>query len=112
LAERLHENCLGCSDDPMAMPEVFGHGHHQRDADAAPALLAALTAERERVRELEAALTTTAATELWGKAPPKIEGGSPARQQWLADVMAAQMTAYTVGLMQAFVDAMNGEETP
>lgn len=50
------------------------------------------------------------ADELWRVAPPKIEGGSPARQQWIADIMAVMMALYgalDVEAAVAFKEAMD-----
>lgn len=48
------------------------------------------------------------AEELWRAAPPKIEGGSPARAQWLSDVLAIQQACWEAGVGEEFVSAMNG----
>lgn len=46
------------------------------------------------------------ARELWEGAPPKIEGGSPARAQFLADVLSVQSASAAFGAMDAFTEAM------
>lgn len=67
-----------------------------------PAASQALDVER-LAREL--------AFQLYDAAPPKIEGGSPARQQWIADILAVQIaTQVDSTLASAFHAAMNGDD--
>lgn len=51
-------------------------------------------------------LTKAIAAQLTDAAPPKIEGGSDARRQWIADILAIQMAFGEIGEMARFVSAM------
>ena len=59
------------------------------------------------IPELERAL----AQAIGEAAPPKIRDGSPARQQWMRDLMAIHVVFLEAGYGQEFVRFFNGEPT-
>lgn len=54
-------------------------------------------------------LTKAIAAQLQASAPPKVEGGSDARRQWLSDILAVEMAFHEIGEMARFVRAIEGE---
>jgi len=50
--------------------------------------------------------------ELGRAAPPKVEGGSPPRQQWIADVLAVQTAFHSIGAMRLFEERWSGVRQP
>jgi hypothetical protein len=73
---------------------------------ATPDLRAALLAATAGLPER---LAQALADQLTDAAPPKIEGGSPARRQWIADVLAVQIATHTDDRFASlFKEAMDG----
>lgn len=80
-------------------PQVPPHTHERSIATAR----ASARPTDPTVKDLAEVL----AGELENSAPEKVEGGSDARRQWLADVLAVQGAFHAIGRMDTFMVAFN-----